>query len=75
MLLKIIQRWLKSRDIDSQSLKKNKSAILADASKLMAQGQTREAIDEYKKYLDIDPFNVTALNDLGKSCKTSPSVW
>ena len=28
MLLKIIQRWLKSRDIDSQSLKKNKSAIL-----------------------------------------------
>ena len=65
MLLKIIQRWLKSRDIDSQSLKKNKSAILSEASKLMAQGQTREAIDEYKKYLDIDPFNVTALNDLG----------
>lgn len=65
MLLKLIRRWMKPEGIGAQSSQINKPAILAEASKLMAQGQSREAIDKYRKYLNIDPFNVTALNDLG----------
>lgn len=65
MLLKFIWRWIKKKSIGVHKSENSQEDVLAAASALMIEGKLREAIDKYHKYLEIDPYNVIALNDLG----------
>lgn len=65
MLVKLIRKWIGSKGASVQSSQRDREVLLAEASALMAQGQSREAVNKYREYLKLDPSNVTALNDLG----------
>ncbi len=43
----------------------NLEALLAEAAELLDERQTAEAEDLYRRILELDPENVTALNKLG----------
>ena len=65
MLLKFIRQWIFKKRIDTHQAKNFQESLLKVATVLMAEGNSREAIEKYREYLKIDPYNVTALNDIG----------
>jgi protein O-GlcNAc transferase len=63
MLLKLVKKWI--GDARPNAVRGPDSALLEKAQQLMLAGDNQGAIKAYRQYLETDPYNVSALNDLG----------